>query len=141
MLRKAHEDGAFARKLADEPESADSVVGFHAQQTVKKALKAILAARGIEYALTHDLRHLVDEAQVDLHRSTPSPSKQPRRLTSWTVDSDTANTVEGELDRASALETTDALGRGRGATARELSAIRPALMQVTRPPLRQQILG
>jgi HEPN domain-containing protein len=34
--------------LARDSEQDDDVVGFHAQQAVEKALKAVVAARGLE---------------------------------------------------------------------------------------------
>jgi HEPN domain-containing protein len=44
LLRKAREDAEAVRKFATDPDLADAVVGFHAQQAVEKALKAVLAA-------------------------------------------------------------------------------------------------
>jgi HEPN domain-containing protein len=43
LLRKATDDATAARKFADDPEIADAIVGFHAQQAVEKALKAVLS--------------------------------------------------------------------------------------------------
>jgi HEPN domain-containing protein len=34
---------------------SDAIVGFHAQQAVEKALKAVLAERGATYPFTHDV--------------------------------------------------------------------------------------
>lgn len=36
----------------------DAIVGFHAQQAVEKALKAVLASRGIKFRFIHDLDYL-----------------------------------------------------------------------------------
>src|SRR4051794_14761628 len=44
LLRKAGEDATAVRELAHNPEIADSIIGFHAQQAVEKWLKALLAA-------------------------------------------------------------------------------------------------
>ena len=80
LLRVARDDDAAARTLR-EAESPDSMVGFHCQQAVEKALKAVLAARGIEFPFTHDIGLLVQlcedartpvpEALADLDRLTP----------------------------------------------------------------------
>jgi len=35
-------------------------VGFHAQQAVEKALKAVLAVRGVEFPFTHDIAVLIE---------------------------------------------------------------------------------
>jgi HEPN domain-containing protein len=34
------------------------VIGFHAQQTVEKSIKAVLASREVELPMTHDLGYL-----------------------------------------------------------------------------------
>ena len=49
FLRKADSDLTAARTLADDDDQDDAVVGFHTQQAVEKALKAVLAARSIQF--------------------------------------------------------------------------------------------
>jgi len=44
LLRKAADDAQGARAMLPLESVADTIVGFHAQQAVEKALKAILAA-------------------------------------------------------------------------------------------------
>ena len=60
LLVKADEDLYVLDRLAGDPESPDAVIGFHAQQPVEKALKAVLTGRGIRYTRTHDLGGLID---------------------------------------------------------------------------------
>ena len=60
LLAKADEDLYVLERLAADSESPDAVIGFHAQQAVEKSLKAILTARAIRYAWTHDLGALID---------------------------------------------------------------------------------
>jgi HEPN domain-containing protein len=48
LLRRAQGDVAACRLLAEDPEMANEVVGFHAQQAVEKALKVGLVLRGVE---------------------------------------------------------------------------------------------
>jgi HEPN domain-containing protein len=55
LLAKAASDLSAARALARDLDQQDDVVGFHAQQAVEKALKAVLAVRGFEIPRTHDL--------------------------------------------------------------------------------------
>jgi HEPN domain-containing protein len=59
LLEKATGDLAALRVLAADPNQADHVVGFHAQQAVEKSIKAVLASREVEIPMTHDLGHLV----------------------------------------------------------------------------------
>jgi HEPN domain-containing protein len=58
LLRKAGADEAVIRKIGADTEIADEIVGFHAQQAVEKAIKAVLSANGIRYRFTHNLRYL-----------------------------------------------------------------------------------
>jgi HEPN domain-containing protein len=59
LLAKAHEDAHALDTLAADPEAADWIVGFHAQQAVEKGLKAVLTAEGIRAGRTHDLEQLL----------------------------------------------------------------------------------
>ena len=43
LLRRGREDETVVAKLIDDAQIADAVIGFHAQQAVEKALKAVLA--------------------------------------------------------------------------------------------------
>ncbi len=47
--------------LAGDAEIDDSVVGFHAQQAVEKALKVALVLADVELPRTHDLALLVEQ--------------------------------------------------------------------------------
>jgi HEPN domain-containing protein len=60
LLDLGRDDEAAARALLDVGSVSDAIVGFHAQQAVEKALKAVLASRGVEFPFTHDLSGLVE---------------------------------------------------------------------------------
>jgi len=69
FLAKAASDLAAARLLAGDGDQADAVVGFHAQQAVEKALKAVVAVHSLEIPRSHDLRlliRLLESAETDL---------------------------------------------------------------------------
>jgi len=55
LIALAREDLASAEALHAAERISDSPVGFHAQQSVEKALKAVIASRGLEFPFTHDL--------------------------------------------------------------------------------------
>lgn len=55
LLGLARDDEYAARSLLPVAGVADAILGFHSQQAVEKSLKAVLAARGIEYPYSHDL--------------------------------------------------------------------------------------
>jgi HEPN domain-containing protein len=68
-LRLADRDITAFQILAREPAAHISIVCFHAQQAVEKALKAVLYAHQIEFRRTHnltDLGHLIRQSGVSL---------------------------------------------------------------------------
>ena len=60
LLKKARDDQHAMAALMEDTNSARWIVGFHAQQSVEKAIKAVLAERGIEFPFTHDLVRLLE---------------------------------------------------------------------------------
>ena len=63
LLLAAKRDEQAFRKLAEDPTLHDSLAGFHAQQAIEKALKAVLAQAGIEFRRTHDIAELLDRLE------------------------------------------------------------------------------
>lgn len=61
LILARRDEGAFLALAAD-PLLHDSLCGFHAQQAVEKALKAVLTHAGIAYRRTHDIAELLDLA-------------------------------------------------------------------------------
>lgn len=107
LLQKAREDLSAAQVLTATENQADHVIGFHLQQTVEKALKAILAFRMTEIPRTHDLGYLIErvgEGEADL----PPELSSADWLTPWGVlfryDDDPAIA----LDRDRALQAATA---------------------------------
>jgi len=60
MLNKARDDQRILVALSRAADCPPWGLGFHAQQSVEKALKAVLASRSIRYPRTHDLGLLLD---------------------------------------------------------------------------------
>jgi HEPN domain-containing protein len=60
LLRKAGEDATAVREFAGNPEIADSIIGFHAQQAVEKWLKAVTSASGTRHSAIHDIDRLIE---------------------------------------------------------------------------------
>jgi HEPN domain-containing protein len=102
-LRKAGEDLDAARILIDSARAADAVVGFHAQQAVEKAAKAVLAGQGIEVPKTHDLRFLFDRAAAG-GLQVPDDVRDARWLTPWSVEFRYGDELTNPLDRSAAVE-------------------------------------
>jgi HEPN domain-containing protein len=60
LLTLANRDAAAMLALAALPHIDFAIVGFHAQQAVEKALKAVMVAHGILFPKTHNLKELHD---------------------------------------------------------------------------------
>lgn len=107
LLQKAREDLSAAQVLAATENQADHVIGFHLQQAVEKALKAVLALRAIEIPRSHDLGYLVERLE-GLEEELPQAVVSSDWLTPWGVlfryDDDPAIS----LDRDLALEAATA---------------------------------
>jgi HEPN domain-containing protein len=60
ILETARRDLRALRAMNDPEPFPDEIFGFHAQQSVEKALKAWLAFLGRRFPTTHDLKQLID---------------------------------------------------------------------------------
>jgi HEPN domain-containing protein len=60
LLGLAGDDEAAARAMLPVGSVTDAIVGFHAQQAVEKALKAVLASREIAFPYVHNLGYLAE---------------------------------------------------------------------------------
>lgn len=63
LLRKALGDLRFLASVVASVDALpdDEHVGFLAQQATEKALKAVLARRGVSFRFTHDIRELMNQ--------------------------------------------------------------------------------
>lgn len=92
-------EGDFARKLLDlaerdframaslsrDPQVDDAVVGFHAQQAIEKALKAVLSGGRIAFRRTHDIAELLD-LLTDASLPLPPGADRLDELTPYAVE-------------------------------------------------------
>jgi HEPN domain-containing protein len=102
LLKAARSDLRAADALAPDAEQGNDVVGFHAQQAVEKAIKAVLAVSGVEIPFTHDLSFLVDllrEHQIEV----PEVVGDAEWLTPWAVVA-RYGAAELSLDRELAVD-------------------------------------
>lgn len=110
LARKANEDAVALREFEGNPEIADSILGFHAQQAIEKWLKAVLAGRGIEFEYTHDLRHLlglIEDAGIAFPLDTP----EVVMFTEFAVPLRYEDLLDAEsLDRRAAVALVDEVG-------------------------------
>jgi HEPN domain-containing protein len=105
-LTKAASDLAAARTLAADASQQDDVVGFHAQQTVEKSIKAVLALGGSDIPRTHDLVLLARLAGDDGY-GTPPELEEAQSLSPWAVAM-RYDEMEARLDRDAAIRVAAA---------------------------------
>jgi HEPN domain-containing protein len=60
LLDLARDDEAAASAMLESAAVTDAIIGFHCQQAVEKALKAVLAASSVDFPFTHDLGGLIE---------------------------------------------------------------------------------
>jgi len=106
LLRKAGGDLRAATTLRDAGLD-DELVGFHAQQAVEKAAKAVLVLAGVEIPRTHDLERVLTLAEQAGHR-LPDPVSEAGWLTPWAVEY-RYDEATAPLDQASAVSTAEAV--------------------------------
>ncbi len=105
LLRKATADLAVTRTLAADADPHDEAIGFHAQQAVEKAIKAVLAISEIAAPRTHDLTYLVE--LLDSHTiDVPATIAEPEWLSPWAVTT-RYDDLDDTLDREAAIEAAD----------------------------------
>jgi HEPN domain-containing protein len=111
LARKAGEDATAVREFAANPEIADGIIGFHAQQAIEKWLKAAVANRGVEFEYTHDLRHLIALAGID-EDEAPFDVREAVDLTEYAVPLRYEDLLDAEpLDRDGTVALVDEVAR------------------------------
>jgi len=105
FLRKAASDLAAARALATDGDQEDDVIGFHAQQAVEKAFKAVVVIRSLEIPRSHDLSLLIRLLDAPGH-DLPVEIVEADWLNPWAVTM-RYDEPGGQLDRSQAVEVAD----------------------------------
>lgn len=113
LLARADDDLTLVRRVADDSDIADAIVGFHAQQAAEKLLKAVLAAHGVHYAKTHALGYLIGLVQTNEIDAPPSVV-EAAELNPWAVEFRYETDAEPALDRRAALDLIEDIRRWAG---------------------------
>ncbi len=110
LARKANEDAVALREFEGNPEIADSILGFHAQQAIEKWLKAVLASKGIDFEYTHDLRRLIELLEAtDI--TFPLDTPEVVMFTEFAVPLRYEDLLDAEpLDRSGAVALVNEVG-------------------------------
>ena len=99
LLRRARDDAYVVEQLARDSAAPDWIIGFHAQQAVEKALKAVLAAAGVQFPRTHNIAMLLALLE-QAGKKPPENCTGLERLTPFGV----AARYEGGLDQSFVLD-------------------------------------
>jgi HEPN domain-containing protein len=108
-MELAAADRLAAKTLSDADGIADVIVGFHAQQSVEKA---VLASRCIEFPFTHDLDGLIELCKSN-GLDVPSDLDGVDSLTPYGVRWRYGTGMPTALDRDEALRGTTQLVQRR----------------------------
>lgn len=108
LLKKARDDQQLLVDMVSGVLGTDEQVGFHSQQAVEKAIKAVLETRGVSYRFTHDLAELID-ALIDHSIAYPAAMDAAVDLTPFAAglryhDLPTVGTGEDTFDRDAAVQ-------------------------------------
>lgn len=106
LLHAAQQDLAACQLLANSAGIGDAIVGFHAQQSVEKSLKAVLSARMIEFRRTHDLILLMDLLQ-DHKLPAPPEADWLDELNPYAVEARYGTIEPDGLDRIRAMQAAE----------------------------------
>jgi HEPN domain-containing protein len=102
LIKKAAGDEIALRRLSDDDDVPDDVLGFHAQQAVEKMMKAVLALNGVAFERTHNLMYLItliDNAGIE----RPAHTERLPELTPWATEFRYAELPTAALHRQDAL--------------------------------------
>lgn len=106
LLDKARNDAVLLRKIADDIDVADEIVGFHTQQTVEKALKAVLEA-GRRLPVLPRPRKTLRFAGAS--GGAPPDRDGALALTPWAAEFRYGDLMASALDRVRAAEVAAAI--------------------------------
>jgi HEPN domain-containing protein len=105
LLDMANKDHSALSNMLDSENFSDEVFGFHAQQTIEKALKAWIAVRGLVYPKSHDVSALVKILRDDGQDLSKFPNLEDYTVFAVQYRYE-AYDDEDEIDRGEAVEKT-----------------------------------
>lgn len=104
FLKKAGEDLHAARVLSHDATISTAIVGFHCQQSIEKALKAVLLEKNVYFPRTHNLTYLAG-LFVQAGLVLPLTTEQIAEFNAFAVDFRYADLDESiAFDRQMALD-------------------------------------
>lgn len=109
LLQMARKDHQAMTNMLDPEAFSEEIFGFHAQQSIEKALKAWISANGLTYPKSHDVsaltRILADHGQ-DV---TKFPNLEDYTIYAVQYRYEAYDESEEQLDRQKVIDATRAL--------------------------------
>jgi HEPN domain-containing protein len=105
LLDMANKDHSALSHMVDSANFSDEVFGFHAQQTIEKALKAWIAVQGLVYPKSHDVSALVKILRDDGEDLSKFPDLEDYTVFAVQYRYE-AYDSEDDIDRGEAIEKT-----------------------------------
>lgn len=99
MLKMAKKDHLALSHMLDPADFSEEIFGFHAQQSIEKALKAWIAMKGLTYPKSHDvsaLSRILKDSGEDLSKF---PNLEDYNIFAVQYRYEAYDSSEEELDR------------------------------------------
>ncbi len=106
LARKAESDEIALRKLGDDLDVPDDLIGFHAQQALEKLMKAALAHAGVAPPRIHHLGKLLSLLS-DAGMAPPVSADEARIMVPWAVEFRYDDVLDERLDRTASREAVE----------------------------------
>ena len=114
LLQAARRDAVAFAKLVHDSDVHDSIIGFHAQQAIEKALKAVLFQHAVQVPRTHNIDELLN-ALADAAILAPPHALVLDELNPFAVQARYGALDVGTLDRpVAATRLNDVLAWASG---------------------------
>lgn len=107
ILQKARQDLVLVKNVSTSEEVADEIIGFHVQQAIEKALKAVLTRLGVQYEYTHDLSVLYQQVE-NVGLTLPNTIEDVEELTAFAVQFRYTLYQEQDFDRPAGAKLAEA---------------------------------
>lgn len=109
MLEMAKQDHQALAHMLDASSFSEEIFGFHAQQSIEKALKAWIARRGLEYPKSHDISALLKILQDHGEDLSEFSSLEDYTIFAVQYRYEAYDQSEEPLDRQEVIKITSAL--------------------------------
>lgn len=109
LLQMARKDHQAITNMLDQDLFSEEVFGFHAQQSIEKALKAWITVKGLTYPKSHDvsaLTRILNDSGEDM---TTFPDLEDYTIYAVQYRYEAYDDAEEQLDRQKVIEATRTL--------------------------------